>query len=554
MSIKTYFLGIRKVNSKKILYILSSYLFLLGVSFLPNTWIFFGNTKIFQFLLFFFLVLHILYFYKLPSFQNELEKALQNKNLQILFVVIAMLFFLSFPIRNLEMGDGILLIENMILETKAFGYTVVPDELLEGFTHSLLYKSLLPYTENPMISYRILSTLCGGFFLVLLTFQFWREKNLNIGVLLLLSNGGSLLFYGYMENYVLVTLFISTTILYGYNSIQNKNSSTSQILTLALLASLSAITHLISGFMILGLIYYCVVKSNPGRNTSKKLSFTTFFHGELLKNSFLAGMVAISVLLPLYLYFFYFSDLRIDFSLAHASHPPFLSLKKIFSLNHLYDLGLEAVFVAFTSIVSLKYGFFFEKKAFLELMIQKDFKFLLLIFLGFFVHFFTYNPLLGYPADWDLMGFIWIPLFWITLLFLSRQKQIVLELLPLYFFLSIFLIFTAHSLSQKKKEEAKIQFLAESIENYLPKFKKMESQIPNHHKKTILHTDYFLYRTHQILSLSQETQLLAENESLQREFNDLTLMDDKIRWKDFLQRATEFHIKYLEAIKEKGGN
>jgi hypothetical protein len=538
------------MNNKKILYISSIYLFLLGVSFLPKTWIFFGNTEIFQSLLFIFLLLHIFYFYKLPSFQIELEKALQNKNLQILFIVLAMLFFLSFPIRSLEMGDGILLIENLILETKAFGYTVVPDELLEGFTHSLLYKSLLPYTENPMISYRIISTICGGFFLILLTFQFWKQKSLSMVVLLLLSNGGSLLFYGYMENYVLTTLLISTTILYGFNTIQIDNYNTSHILIMAFLAALCAITHLISGFMIFGLIYYCVVKSNMIRITSEKYTFASFFHGELLKNSLLAGTAAMSILLPLYLYFIYFSDLRIDFSLAHASHPPFLSLKKIFSLNHLYDLVLEAVFIAYASIVSIKFGFFFEKKAFLELLTRKEFKFILLIFMGFFLHYFTYNPLLGYPADWDLMGFIWIPLFLGTLLFLNRQRQIYLELLPLFFFLGIFMILTAQNLSQKKNEEDKIHFLAESIENYLPKFKNIEYQIPNHQKKTYLHTDYFLFRTHKILSLSKEPQLLTENEALQREFNDLTLMDDKKRWKDFLQRATEFHIKYLEIKKE----
>ncbi len=540
------------MKTKKILYILSFYLFLLGVSFIPNTWIFFGNAKIFQSLLFFFLLSHIIYFYKLSSFQNYLENIQQNKTFQFFFLLLAMFFFISFPIRNLEMGDGILLIENLILETKAFGYAVVPDELLEGFTHSLLYKSLLPYTENPMISYRIISTLCGGLFLSLLTFQYWKEKNLFIPVALLLSNGGSLLFYGYMENYVLVTLFISITILYGYNTISNNQPNTYSILILAFLAALSAITHLISGFMIFGLIYYCVVKSNLNRTTQRDYSPGSYFFRELLKNSLLAGMVAMTVILPLYLYFIYFSELRIDFSLAHASHPPFLSFKRIFSLNHLFDLGQEAIFITYASIVSLKYGFFFEKRAFLELLTHKEFKFLILIFLGFFLHFFTYNPLLGYPADWDLMGFIWIPLFWGTLLFLSKQKQIVLELLPLYLFLSIFLILTAHSLSQKKKEEDKIQFLVESIENYLPKFKTIESQIPNHHKKTTLHTDYFLYRTHQILSRLQETQLLSENESLQREFNDRTLMDDKKRWKDFLQRATEFHIKYLEVNKEKG--
>ena len=526
------------------------YLLLFGLSFIPNLWIFFGEPIFIRWTTIIFFVLHAFYILKFKSFHLKIESFLGSKYISVSLIVLGILFFITFPIRNLALGDGILLIENIILETLAFQYSVVPDELLEGFAHSLLYKFLLPYTQNPMISYRILSTFIGIVLLTIFTFIYSKSKNVSIILLLFFSTGGSLLYYGYTENYVLVSLTIFLTLLYGYKTISVESNSNKQILTIAFLGALSAVTHLISGFLLFALAYYCFCISNPNHKKIFGENFSKLFNIRLFKNVLGAGIVASLVIFPIYIYYIYFSDLQIDLSLAHASHPPFLPIKKIFSLGHLKDLGLEAIFVGFTSILSIIYFYIFQRDEFKIIIEEKQFQFLILSFLGFFLHFLTYNPLLGYPADWDLMGFIWIPLFLLNVHLLKNNPKPYLELFPLYIFCWIFVTYTAFNLSKKNQEEEKIKFLVESIQEYLPTFKNIEPTLENKHKKTYIHTDYFLFRTNNKLKSMDEPSLLQESDALMTEFKKENLLVDKEKWKKFIQRATEFHIYYLQKTEQ----
>jgi hypothetical protein len=536
--------------STKLLFCGISYLLLFGLSFIPNLWIFFGEPTFVRWTSIIFFVVHFLFILKFNIIYPKIQSFLGSKYTSITFFILGIIFFITFPIRNLSLGDGILLIENIILETLAFQYSVVPDELLEGFSHSILFRFLLPFTYNPMIAYRILSTFIGVLLLSIFSRIYFKYINLSIIYLLFFSSGGSLLYYGYTENYVLVSFFIFLTLLYGYKTISEESSNTKQILIIAFLGALGAITHLISGFIIFALVYYCFCISNPNINNIFSEKILNLFNKQLFKNIILAGITASLVIVPLYIYFIYFSDLQIDLSLAHASHPPFLPLKKIFSIGHLKDLGLEATLVAYTSILSIIYFYLFQKDEFKINLQEKKFQFLWLSFLGFFLHFITYNPLLGYPADWDLMGFIWIPLFLMNVHLLTNNSKPYMELLPLYFFSWILLVSTAHNLSKKNQEEEKIQFLVESIREYLPTFKKIEPTLLAKHKKTYIHTDYFLFRTHQKLKSMDDPTLLGESEALVSEFKKENLLVDKEKWKKFIQRATEFHVKYLQKTEQ----
>ena len=538
------------MTNKKVLFSGISYLLIFGLSFIPNLWIFFEEPIFIRWTSIVFFVLHGFYILKFKSFHLKIESFLGSKYISISLIFLGIIFFITLPIRNLSLGDGILLIENIILETLAFEYSVVPDELLEGFSHSLLYKYLLPYTQNPMISYRILSTFIGIVVLAILSFIYFTSKNLSTILLLFFSSGGSLLYYGYTENYVLVSLTIFLTLLYGYKTISIESNSSKQILIIAFLGALSTITHLISGFLIFTLVYYCFCISNPNHKKIFGENFLKLFNIQLFKNVLISGIVASLVIFPIYFYYIYFSDLQIDLSLAHASHPPFLPIRKIFSLAHLKDLGLEAIFVGYTSILSIIYFYIFQRDEFKIIIEEKQFQFLMLSFLGFFLHFLTYNPLLGYPADWDLMGFIWIPLFLLNVHLLKSNPKPYLELLPLYIFSWIFITYTALNLSKKNQEEEKIKFLVESIQEYLPTFRSIEPNLQSNHKKTYIHTDYFLFRTNQKLKSMDDPSLLQESEALISEFKKENLLVDKEKWKKFIQRATEFHINYLQKTEQ----
>jgi hypothetical protein len=44
--------------------------------------------------------------------------------------------------------------------------------------------------------------------------------------------------------------------------------------------------------------------------------------------------------------------------------------------------------------------------------------------------------------------------------------------------------------------------------------------------------------------------LLGESEALVSEFKKENLLVDKEKWKKFIQRATEFHVKYLQKTEQ----
>jgi hypothetical protein len=144
------------------------------------------------------------------------------------------------------------------------------------------------------------------------------------------------------------------------------------------------------------------------------------------------------------------------------------------------------------------------------------------------------------------MGFIWIPLFLLNVHLLKNNPKPYIELIPLYFYCWIFITYTALNLSKKNQEEEKIKFLVESIQEYLPTFKNIEPTLENKHKKTYIHTDYFLFRTNKKLISMDEPTLLQESDALITEFKKQNLLVDKEKWKKFIQRATEFHINYLQ--------
>lgn len=513
------------------------------LSFVDSVWFFFGERRIYRGIIIVGFLLHILYLYLIQK--KHSASYFQNKNIGITLSILGILGFVFFPVQNLNLGDGILLIENAILENLAYGYTVIPDEILEGLIHSGIFSILKSYTINPMIGYKIISTIIGAIFLGILFHKFKESKEYPLIVLVFLSQGGSLLFYGYTENYSIVSLMIFITIFYGFNDLKKNELTSKSIIVISFLAGISALTHLISGFMALGLVYFCILVSNKNNSNIK-----IFNNMEFYKNVGVALVTALGVIIPSYAYFLFISDLRIEIGLAHAVHPPFLTVKKIFSLNHLKDLVLEAIFMIFPLAFTLKYFYFTEKKSLVDCFQKNEYRFVVLIFIGFFLHFFTYNPLLGYPSDWDLMGFIWIPIFLYVVQVAKENSKPLLENIPLYIIFYIILLVHAYNLKITEIQASKIEFLETSITEYLKDYKLKEKNIDPKFKKSFLHTGYFLYRTNQKIKKVGDIELLRLNESLQKEFGEGEILKDREKWKVFLSNATEFHHLYLERIEK----
>lgn len=513
------------------------------LSFFPDIWFFFGKSEEVKFSSVIFLIIHIFY---LKFFKKIPDDFFKSQYLSIFFMVFATIGFILFPVRDLRLGDGILLLENFLLEVNAFGYTVVPDEILSGLLHSFVYFLLGSISMDPVQTYSLVSTIIGIFFLLII----YNIVNKNVKDWLLfplfLSCGGSLLFYGYMENYTIVSFTLFLVLYWGSNINKHKNNFTYFMMIASILSGISALFHLITGFILPALVFLMIYISSIKYFNEEKLNFKVLKKFNFYKDGLIYSFPAILLLFSTYIYFYKFSSLRIDLSLAHASHPPFLNLKQIVSPMHLYDLLKEAFFIGGVFIYTFVIVFIKNKELIKKLFIKADNLFLLFALFGICAHFITYNPLLGYPADWDLMGFFWIPLFVLLIRIFPYCIEDFRKLLPLFLFGYIVLLFTLSKLGGTEKQNWEVEYLRSTISEYF-NGKKDNININNPiHTKNILHTDFFLFRTEKFLKMSGESKLLEINLQLQKEFDGGNILNDRDKWKDFINKATEFHKNYLD--------
>jgi hypothetical protein len=447
----------------------------------------------------------------------------------ILFI-ISVLFAIFFPVNDLKLGDGILLIENLLLESELFGINLIPDEILEGLIHSIFYFYTKQYTSDPILPYKILSYI-SGFFLIVLVYNNFLKPNFSL-IVLLLGSGSILLYYGYMEHYSITTLLLFSMLIYGINTIESNENTIKSIMIISILASIAFLHHLISGFFILGLVYFAYEKSND---------LKSFFI-----NSSIGIIIASIFIFPLYFYFIFFAETRIDLRLAHIAHPPFLKFSSILSLIHLKELFIEIIWVSAPGLFTIVYFFIFEKKTFSLLLFSPKGKFLSYSFFGILINFLSFNPLLGYPADWDVMSFVWIPIFLFSLILLTENIKIFKKLFFFYIFCFIMINSKVPYLTLKENQKIQINELVDEIKNYNSS-NTTKKNIPAQYKKFYHHSNFFLFRTsNKLNSIDGYDDLKTINAELKSEINMEELFYNKEKYKLFWNKATKFHIDYLK--------
>ncbi len=182
-------------------------------------------------------------------------------------------------------------------------------------------------------------------------------------------------------------------------------------------------------------------------------------------------------------------------------------------------------------------------------------KYLLFLLVGFLLHGFVHDPQLGFPADWDLMGFYWIPLSLISIQLIGSMKlEKTVLLIPFLLFSFSLVIGNSLYLNQKDLElEKSSQKILMQIDEFSKDYKKDAFSLEPKHRKFHVRTKFFLFRTEKNLEkfLPESKVLLEENIVLQKEF-ETQYPDFHKQWKkDFLFRATRFHEKYLEFMQNK---
>lgn len=470
----------------------------------------------------------------------------------LLFISLFLMIF--FPIRNLSLGDGILLLEHVALEAKMFGYHLTMDEILEALVHSILFAKFPSHFATPMEVYRIVSTVSGLWAVGILVYYFQKFKISVIGYFLVLSSGGIYLFHGYSENYTMITTGLWFYILYTVNSIRsNQYRNMQALLPICFIACLLILSHLVSGYLLFSLIFLCYHFSDEGK---------------FLQNALYSTLFSLIILLPVFGYFTFFSNVRFDFTQTHLTNPKFYPISKMISINHFRDILFCIVGSAFLPFVVLLYLLFFKKEQSIQILKRKEFQFLIFVLIGFLIHGFVHYPQLGFPADWDLLAFFWSPIAFITVLMLEelysnkseikiKKESFPVELIPVFVFAGIVFVLNAVTLS--KPDERKIVELKESL-LLIDRFSNSDeatvlASVKPEFKKFYLKVSFFLFESgEKIQSLNLESKnirLLNENKQFQLELKE-HIGNIETKWqKDFYSRLTRYHLEYLDITKEK---
>ncbi len=509
-----------------------------------------GSAGLFQLVLLFISI-------KKENSEKILSVQLPNSILWIILICLSsFLLFIVFPIRNLSLGDGTLLLEHVALEAKMFGYHLTMDEIFEALIHSVLFVKFPAFFPTPIAVYRFVSTVCGLFAISFLVYFFRKFKHSILGYILVLSAGGMYLFHGYSENYTIITSVLWIYILFSIQMIQKgEKRNLEALLPICFIACILILLHLVSGYLLFSLVYLCYHFSDRGK---------------FITNAVYCTLFSALILAPVFLYFIFFSDVRFDFTQTHLTNPKFYPFSKIISTIHFRDIFFCIIGSAFLPFIILLYSFLFYKNQFIETLKRKDLRFLSFVLFGFFLHGFFHYPQLGFPADWDLLAFFWTPISFLSVFVLedlnktndlieNDNRILSFYLVPIFVFSVIVYISNAVYLS--KPDEPKIAELDNALLR-IEKFSnsnesKLLKQVLPKYKKFYLKVSFFLFESKEkIIEMKdfdskKSTELLNQNQIFREEL-DSNIERVESKWqKEFYSRLTTYHLDYLELLKKK---
>lgn len=469
-----------------------------------------------------------------------------QKNYYLLFS-LQFLFFCIFPIRHMGYGDGILLLENVYLETQLFGMQITLDEIWEAGIHSWVFRSL---DGDPRDSYRWVSTLAGFFYLLLALKILNAEKKSEsvkiTDILIFFSPTVLLLFYGYVENYTLVSLYLVITLWIGRSFLLNQSSlsNRTQIFLMAFLASFGATLHLVFGYMIFALIFFARQKS-PSRKQFVLLSIVS-------------GSIGVFWIGGHFLYFLVFSDPTANPSQSHVLTPPIYPWKRMISLNHFKEIFGVAWFSSSFPILVLLFSWTKNRKKTWEFWKRPENYWIVLSCAGFFLHGFVHNPMLGFPTDWDLFSFYALPLTYLAFLTLPLLERFQVYLIPYAVYSFVFTVALAYQLGNnpiEKEEDYRITIGL--TQDYITAKKDRIQEIHPTTKKLYVKLDHFLFKAERIIQalpvefeFDKRNALLMEishfRNELEEEIQSTEVGKLQKKWvKSYLTKLTEFHHRFI---------
>lgn len=356
------------------------------------------------------------------------------------FLVSGLLLLFLFPMRRIAAppcgaGDSLWLVELLPLSAELIGYWSSFDEILEPLARSLSYRLISSLSAHSVSGFfstdftvtdaasllqagnyqRILfslglySILCGVIELFGVAF-FLRKRPLRSqlrGFLLLFAVPTVQLFAGYIEHYAFSSMSLSMILLLVWSDLDSRSTARKSSHTgpavISALAALAVLHHMIAGFLLPGLVYYLWLRNHDHRKN--------FLVKNFIREGFLCLFIALFVLSCGW--YLYFNVLQLSMEGSHFLHPPVLPPHKIFSSMNVFKI----VFVLLLSAPAVF--------AFPGLLLQRPddaaVKVLVSVALTYGLQLAVWNPVIGLPADWDLLSAVAIPLH--ILIFVNSEKN-----------------------------------------------------------------------------------------------------------------------------------
>ena len=425
------------------------------------------------------------------------------------------------------LGDSLLLVQHVPVHSLLLGYLVSFDEILELYFHSKLYLAMHRQGYGVEDVYALLSTLFGTAYVVVVWFFLRRRRIFEIlaGFCLFLAMPALQLFAGYVENYAL-TLFYFSALLFASASFLERKRPANGLVWLALLSAWGALHHMLVAPMAasLGLLVFFTA----GKDWKRMIRLSV------------APVCAAMFLLSLVIgYFLFFAPVPLAITESFSFRPPLLPVRRLFSTAHFLDMLNLLVLVSPASclLFPVLFALFLRQKQSLKrFFLPGDVeKFLFSACILYLLFAFVTNPLIGFPADWDLLGFFQAPLHLYLFHLLRRHLPRNFNAYGQSFLLAslflVSLVSTGAWLSRNSASsgghlgEAKL-----AVRNFLSHVREAAvfERLPSiDRKKKYIEISLFLIRSEKKLKRLEEEGLLAELRTLSHEFETWILLPEE---------------------------
>ncbi|MCB1173915.1 MAG: hypothetical protein KDK39_10130 [Leptospiraceae bacterium] len=422
------------------------------------------------------------------------------------------------------LGDSYYLAEQVPIFTHLFGYLDSFDELIPLFLVSRLYAWLQPAGGSIFDSYALISFVAGAAYLALWTVYLRHHSwfAMITAFALLGLYPAIQVFAGYPENYPLSSLALFALLLFGLQGVANQTRRGPQTfwLVAGMLFGAGILTHLMVVVMAPGMLVLLWMLSQA--------ELRTMFRRGLLFSA--GGLV---VVLPVWVVFLALMENPVEVREAFVANPPVLMPWQWWHMDHIRNM-INLILIGSPAIIPglLLLGSplsRWQAAPLREAARRMTLPARLMAFwqsppttpdtqilvwlavssLTYLVFIFTLNPLLGFPADWDVFSFFQLPLnlflFYGLAIWLPKQaghltfRRIALALLV--YALSI-AMGTGFLERNHRENEQSIQNRALAGQNVLDTLQQLERDpmyskgIPGERKKTYVRVVYFVVRTH----------------------------------------------------------